>query len=581
MHNVYLFQPQYKMEVDKSEQYWIPYSVGCLWSYAQQHAWVKENFILKNLYFQRENIQTIVDQLENPSVCGFSCYVWNEQYCLMLAEKIKARWPKCHIVFGGPQVNTSTVDKKFIDVVILNEGEQAFVKILQAVLNKFPPDEIYFGERLLDLNIPSPYITGVFDDIIRQYPNAKWHATLETNRGCPYQCTFCDWGSLTYSKIKTFDLNRVEADIKWMSTNPVTYIYCADANFGILKERDLTIAKLFRQHLYDSQVEAINLQFAKNSNETVMQIAKIIGRLNRGVTVSVQSLNDITLDAIKRKNLKINDLQEIFKLANENNVKTYSEFILGLPEETLDSWKAGLTDIIEHGQHQSIDVWFCHLLKNSELASQPSKLTYGIQTISVKDYLALHNNNDSIPEYLEVISSTNTMTLDDIVEGYMYGWMIIQFHINGYTQVLAKSARVNNISYRKFYDCLFDKIANSKLKDHANELKIGIENYLKTGSSPFKNSHSTIYSYSSDFFYNNRNTIFELGNTVFTDLTNSVDSNYFDLQTAFIYDNNKTYPYTIQLGDVKYSIESQIKQPFNFYNNRRKSLLKNIIKIID
>jgi len=37
--------------------------------------------------------------------------------------------------------------------------------------------------------------------------------TIETNRGCPHKCTFCDWGTLTYTKVRHFDLKRVEDDI--------------------------------------------------------------------------------------------------------------------------------------------------------------------------------------------------------------------------------------------------------------------------------------------------------------------------------------------------------------------------------
>ena len=68
----------------------------------------------------------------------------------------------------------------------------------------------------MDLDVlPSPHLTGVFDHIVKNNSNYKFHMTLETNRGCPYQCTFCDWGSLTYNKIKKFDIDRVFAEIEW------------------------------------------------------------------------------------------------------------------------------------------------------------------------------------------------------------------------------------------------------------------------------------------------------------------------------------------------------------------------------
>ena len=53
---------------------------------------------------------------------------------------------------------------------------------------------------------PSPYIhlSKQFEEFAA-YPEPSF-ATLETNKGCPYKCTFCDWGSLTYSKVKKFNL---------------------------------------------------------------------------------------------------------------------------------------------------------------------------------------------------------------------------------------------------------------------------------------------------------------------------------------------------------------------------------------
>ena len=32
----------------------------------------------------------------------------------------------------------------------------------------------------------SPYLEGIFDDLIKNNPNEKWLASWETNRGCPF-----------------------------------------------------------------------------------------------------------------------------------------------------------------------------------------------------------------------------------------------------------------------------------------------------------------------------------------------------------------------------------------------------------
>ena len=66
-----------------------------------------------------------------------------------------------------------------------------------------------------------------FDDIIQNNPDVMWAMTMETNRGCPHMCTYCDWGGMTYQKIKKFDLERVKQDIEWAGNHNVGFIFNA------------------------------------------------------------------------------------------------------------------------------------------------------------------------------------------------------------------------------------------------------------------------------------------------------------------------------------------------------------------
>ena len=101
--NVYLFQPQFPVKLKNTVNYWLPYSAACIWSYVHLYPELIDRFDLKELYFKRENYQKVLDHLENPKVVGFSCYLWNEQYCLKLAKLIKQKYQDCVIVVGGPQ----------------------------------------------------------------------------------------------------------------------------------------------------------------------------------------------------------------------------------------------------------------------------------------------------------------------------------------------------------------------------------------------------------------------------------------------------------------------------------------------
>lgn len=584
MKNVYLFQPQYAVDFRNETTYWLPYSVGCLWSFAYQFDDIQKNYNLKDIIFKREHPSQLLQRLDNPTICGFSCYVWNEKYCLTIAKMIKQQWPKCIIVFGGPQTNSQMLLSGFIDSLILSEGEENFLELLRAHINNLPLKQLYEKRRMEQLEIPSPYLTGVFDKILAENPKALWSMTFESNRGCPYSCTFCDWGGLTYSKVKRFELDRIKQELEWAVDKPITYLICADANFGIFKDRDLEIAKIIRDIADRGNIDSVNLQYAKNSTQIVFEIARTLGSLSRGITVSVQSTNDDTLSEIKRKNMDINNVQNLMKLSEQYGVTTYTEVILGLPMETLESWKQGFADILEMGQHDSLDMWFAQLLRNSELAQPESRKKYGIKSIISKDYMPLYNEDDyrEIEEEIELVQSTNTMSVHDMVEGYMYGWMIIHFHISGYSQIIAKYLRSKNIGWRNYYDKMWEMLNDHEIfGPHIKNIEHIVTTYLTTGNliseQYYKGGHG-IHALSYDFIYNNKKLAYKLAEKVANSM-HKLPNHVVKIQQNYLFDNNIQYPVVIDHHNKKTIVSPKLEKSaeFNFYLYRRLGLLKNIV----
>ena len=302
--SVYFFQPQYATIIDNVSHHWLPYSAACVWAYCQQFDDINQNWKLGGLGYARDPIDQVIELMDHPTLCAFSCYVWNEQYNLALAKKIKQHWPSCHIVFGGPQTGGNHIQYEFIDSIVFGEGEESFLEILRCLVKNQRPDQFYRKKRLENLDVPSPYLLGLFDSLMAgAKPGCFFQAILETNRGCPYACTYCDWGGLTYSKVKKFELEKIEQELIWFKNNPVSVVFLADANFGIFKQRDFKIAQMIRQHLENSSVDYINLNYTKNSNETVFQIAKEFGNITKSITLSMQTMNPATLKAIKRDNM--------------------------------------------------------------------------------------------------------------------------------------------------------------------------------------------------------------------------------------------------------------------------------------
>lgn len=591
--NVYLAQPQYSIGVGKEKNYWIPYSIGCVWSYCYQYQDIQENYQLVKLLFKRDPHEQVLSNIDNPSVVAFSCYQWNREYNLNLARLIKQQWPNVTIVFGGAEVNASFCNYTFIDSVVLAEGEYSFLDILRKLANGIPVPKIYNKSRVEELDYPSPYDAGIFDQIVREHPDAKWAVTLETNRGCPFACTFCDWGSLTYNKIRKLPIDRVQKDLDWISKNPVSYIFCADANFGIFKDRDLDIAtRVAECGRRSSNLEAFNATFNKNNNEYSFEILKVLGDLNRGFTVSVQSLNLDTLKAVKRNNLGINDLRKIFNLCQKHNISSYTEVILGLPLETKQSFIDGICELLELGQHNQIEVWFANLLVNSELATVESKQAYGITSIRTNQNLALFSQDlDQWGDYVDIVNSTNTMSTEDMIESFMFAWVIVNFHLQGYTQIVSRYVRYKyNISYKEFYKNFIDHLKdNPNLSCIYNYVLKNITSFLSSGSLDNNlRGHNLISTGTFDIYLNKEEIFNELKKII-------SDDDVLEFQQKFILDTDQQYPCTVTCNydifsdavgkNVDYQIDNKVTldnfDDFenNFYRWRRKGLIKNKVLI--
>jgi len=596
MHNLYLFQPQYTSTFAGKDQYWLPYSVGCLWAYACEFQTVRDCWHLGEIFFKREPIDAVIGRIENPSVCAFSCYVWNEKYNIELAKRIKSLWPQCSIVFGGPQTHSSYTKYDFIDSIVLKEGENSFVEILNTVASGANPELFYQLDRIEDLSVvPSPYATGIFDSIIKSNPDMHWSAIIETNRGCPYSCTFCDWGGLVGSKVKNFKDTRVDHELAWMKDKKIKTLFIADANFGIFKERDCEIAKKIGTFVKESDVEFISLNYAKNSNDEVFKIAKLLGAVNKGITFSVQSMNPATLEAIKRKNMRTNDISESIKLSEQHNIYTYTEIILGLPMETVESWKQGISDILEMGQHHRIEPQLGMVLPNTEMFDTQKKL-YDIKTIKVKDFIPFGVDTlTGIAETAEMIKSTSTMCNDELIEAWLYSWMVMHMHHSGYSQLLSKYCRhIHNISYRVFYDALFEKVKTNTgpINLEYTRLKTALANMYQFGETlDNKIKPSNIQFASIYYFYQNIEHAVNLAVDTAKELAD-IDPGIIEIQKRFIQNNTWSLPYVIDLNlnidhwtlePTSYEITNRSKNFVNSYENfftahRRHGSLKSIIK---
>lgn len=505
MKKISIVQPNFQQGPKEFNAYYLPYSAGVLWSYIQKFEHLKNTYELNHIIWRRDPLDQILSKIANDDIVAFSTYVWNKNYNYELARKIKEINPSCVIVFGGPEVPIE--DRKifeklpFIDYVVKSEGEKIFKSLLESLKDNTPDEEIKGllinrngsaidtgqGERISELDdIPSPYLTGVFDKIMAETTGVEWNATLETNRGCPYACTFCDWGSLTYNKVKKFNLERVFDEMEWIGRNGCGFVTITDANFGIFVERDNLIAdKLLEVQDKYGCPNSFSMAWAKDQKPEVFDIVfKLIKspKYNQGLTVSVQSMELDVLENIKRRNLDQHKLDTIFALCDKNNVPIYTELILGLPGETKASWKDGIFKIIRAGNHTGINLLQAQLLENAEMNLLQRRM-YKMTSVPVYDYMSGSYAFDEIEESVEVVTSTASMSKDEMMDSLIFNWFIQTFHINGMTTYLARFLnKYVGLDYAEFYDKFYEFLQKDPwFLQEQKELELYYTNWMTDG----------------------------------------------------------------------------------------------------
>ncbi len=465
-----------------SGQYYLPYSIGILQAYVLHNSKRPELYQFSSTIYKRLLLDESFEKLKNSHIVFFSTYVWNLNISLAIAKKLKEFNKDIFIVFGGPSVPDNVAgraekflrENTFINVIVHQEGERTTLKLL----DEFPKNDlkstpnisylndkgIFFNnsnlKRLRDFSdVPSPYLCGVFDKIIEENPNERWLASWETNRGCPFSCAFCDWGSATASKVSRMDLDRVYRELDWFSEHKVEFIFCCDANFGMLP-RDYEIAKKAAENKKKyGYPHVLSVQNTKNARDRAYKVQKLLADtgLSKGVTLAMQSVDPHTLKSIKRDNISIEDYSELQRRFAIDNIPTYTEFILGLPGDTYDVFANGVSMVIEAGQHNRIQYNNLSILPNAEMANPEYIKEYEILT-SKNPIVNAHGTLDETPEdgifeTQELVISTKSLPQEKWINTRVYASMSEFLYFNKLLQIpLLLIHKICKVSFRDLFE---------------------------------------------------------------------------------------------------------------------------------
>lgn len=327
----------------------------------------------------------------------FSNYMWSMDVNLQVSHAIKNHDRRNLTIHGGPstpEYKQASADfmaaNPSVDISVHGEGEVAITELFEQLVKTAEGEVTYQQDALAEVagitfrdkrlgglirtpkrsrmaapdDVPSPYLSGLFDG----YQGRVEAAIIESNRGCPFGCTFCDWGSATNQKVRKFDLDRVKQEIDWIGRHKVRVIWIADANFG-LYDRDIELS----QYIVDTKEkygypQEVVVNYTKNSTWRLVEIIKVFtagGIISQGI-ISIQTTDEKTLEVINRKNIKTEKYDELTKVFYDLKLPLSTDLMIGLPGITVDAFNNDLQRYID--MDVSVKAYPTQLLPNSPMA---------------------------------------------------------------------------------------------------------------------------------------------------------------------------------------------------------------------
>lgn len=442
---------------EKASTWTFPLNIGFISAYAKKHLGDQVEFRL----FKRPEVMIEAIKSDPPDVVGLGYYVWNANLNGLVCKIAKQANADVFTVGGGPNftsINTTPDQaaevfqgQRELDAYVVNQGERGFVEIMKAYIEAdgdvgrvrtltvdgcvvnadAEAAKVNIGEPLAALReldeIPSPYLTGILDEFFDE----PFAPVLETNRSCPYRCTFCAWGIGT-AKMTRFAEDRVFEEIDYIGQRckNAAQMFIADANFGML-HRDADIARhLNASHKKYGFPGHLAVQWHKSRPDLIIKAAREVKDISR-IGASMQSMHPETLEAVKRKNLPLEDVKMMLEELSEDGqeMPLVSELILGLPEETRESHLEANRTMIDAGA-EMIN-YNLYLLPGTEMDSKESREKYFKETgFRLMDNAFGVYDGVAVFEGQETVQATSTMSRDEL-RGFRFYHFLLQFMWGG------------------------------------------------------------------------------------------------------------------------------------------------------
>jgi radical SAM superfamily enzyme YgiQ (UPF0313 family) len=367
----------------------VPLAAGYLKYYAQYvHRVPADIEILPPSLADRAGDAAILRAIieRQPDIVGFSCYVWNAERSLWLAQRIKELRPQTRIVVGGPEATSDNawfLNHPAVDWAVLGEGEETFAELL-ATLADFP--------RLLSHPAEAPDIPGTWnrhrsrfgpprpqlrslDAVGRVYLDGmidpRWHNTLllESIRGCIFHCSFCFYPK-SFDRLTYMSREVILENLRLAERCGVAEVFLLDPTLN--QRRD------FEDFLHTLREGNPRGRFTYSGELRAEGIRPELAQLMRSagfveVELGLQSVGRTAQDLMHRR-VNLPAFERGVQALMDAGIHVRVDLIIGLPGDTAETVRKGIAYLTSSGLYHEPQVFRLSVLPGTEFRRRSTEL---------------------------------------------------------------------------------------------------------------------------------------------------------------------------------------------------------------
>lgn len=323
------------------------------------------------------NPEAYLQELErfDPQLVGYSLFVWSTSCLVEVARRMRRLDSQIVQVFGGPSARSALLDLtpfapayQYADALVIRDGEEAFnqmatsleqlqdrqkaKKAFESIVGVEIPNELGWyrtaprvGIGSMD-HLPSPYQMGLM-----RYGSFGY---LETFRGCPMSCRFCEWGMMDVSQ-GCFSEDYLTRELEALAEFSPQAVFDVDSGLNLNAQafRNLTNAEskvgILKKtglwcEIYPSKIKQEHLEFLSACGPTYLG-------------VGLQSIQPTVLKSLSRPFGKEN-FEAAIKHLRDVVESVEIQIIFGLPTDS----PAGFLETLAFARSQGVGVRVYHCL---------------------------------------------------------------------------------------------------------------------------------------------------------------------------------------------------------------------------